>query len=271
VATLHSLYTFDKNLELFFNKKLEKDIIVKLVKNDVPITAVSSSIKELCLNNFQVRSDMINVIINGVDFEKFQSVEKSKTKLIAQYSLPQNKLIFLQVGTLSKRKNHIAVLNAFMNIDKNIRKNLLYLVVGTGEEITNLSNFVKVNELGKHVIFAGRISEEKLIDMYHLSDFFILPSTSEGLPLVFLEALAAGLPIITFDDLQGVKELYHPECMELIHGRSTKDIVEAIYRAMGRNWDKSRIKGHICSISWDSVAKKYIDCYEEIIDANRLH
>ena len=98
-----------------------------------------------------------------------------------------------------------------------------------------------------------------------ISDFFILPSTSEGLPLVFLEAIAAGIPIITFSDLNGAKDIYKPFCMELIPERSVESIINSVNRAIDRNWDKQQIVDYAKNWDWESVCEKYKSCYNEAI------
>jgi len=266
-VTLHGLYSLNPSISLYFNKRLEKDIITKLIENDILITAVSSSVKELCVNNFHIPPDKIKVVLNGVDYEKFGCVKRSKSELRKQHSLPQDKIVLLQVGTLNKRKNHIAVLRAITSMDEKNKEKIIYLVVGEGGEKSNLSNFVKENGLSKNVVFAGRVSDEKLVDMYCLSDFFILPSTSEGLPLVFLEAMAAGLPIITFKDLEGVKDIYQPYCMELVPNRSTESIIKSITHAIERSWDKQQIMRYIENWDWDSFCDEYKNCYKEVISS----
>ncbi|MCK4528889.1 glycosyltransferase family 4 protein [candidate division WOR-3 bacterium] len=265
VVTVHSLCSFDQNLRLWFNKKLEKDILIRLAEHKIPITVVSSSTKDEIVRNFGIHSDAIKVIHNGVDLEKFCSQNISKNEIRDLYNIAKDKVVLLQVATLNKLKNHIAVLQAIASMDETLKEKLLYLIVGSGGEEKHLLKFVKRKGLTKYVLFTGRFQGEKLKDMYNLSDFFILPSTSEGLPLVSLEAMAAGLPIITFDDLGYVKDIYHSGCMELIHERYTEAIITTIKRAIDRNWEKKQIMDYAKSWDWESVCEKYKSCYNEAI------
>jgi len=107
-------------------------------------------------------------------------------------------------------------------------------------------------------------TDEKLLDMYHLSDFFILPSTSEGFPLVLLEAMAAGLPIITFKDLGGVSDIYNSEYMELIPERDIESMVVTIKRAINKKWDRKKIMKLSKKWSWDFITRKYYCLYRKL-------
>jgi len=265
VVTAHGLNSLDENIKLYFSRKLEKDILLRLAEHKIPITVVSSSVRDAIVMNFGIHSDAMKVILNGVDLEKFGPQSISKNELRDRYHIPRDKIMLLQVGTINKRKNHIAVLQAIASMNSSLKEKLLYLIVGDGREKKHLSNFVKEKRLTKYVLFMGRVPDEKLWDIYQLSDIFILPSTSEGLPLVFLEAIAAGLPIITFSDLEGTTDIYQPYCMELISERSVESIIKSIKHTIDRNWDKQQIVEYANNWSWVPVCEKYKICYNEAI------
>src|SRR5205823_13994683 len=71
-----------------------------------------------------------------------------------------------------------------------------YLIVGDGPDRRRLEQ--KAHQLGveKRVVFAGRTSEEEKPDHYRLADAYVMPSSGEGFGIVFLEALACGIPVI---------------------------------------------------------------------------
>jgi glycosyltransferase involved in cell wall biosynthesis len=224
---------------------------------------VSSSIKDKVVRIFNVSPDQITIIPNGVDFQKFNNYVPSKRLLREKYHIPNDKIVILHVGTLNKLKNHIIVLKALAYMDKDLRNKLLYFVVGDGEEKKHLLDFVKKMNLESYVLFIGRVINENIQDMFNMSDFFILSSTSEGFPLVFLEAMSAGLPIITFSDLDGVSDIYHHDSMELITERSTAAIVRSINNAINRTWNKENIKKYVKDASWDAISEKYIHVYKK--------
>jgi glycosyltransferase involved in cell wall biosynthesis len=264
IVTMHGVFSLDPSITLDFKKKLEKDVFSKLKNNNSIIIAVSTQVKQQIVNNFNYPPDLITVVGNGVNLDKFHHNPYKKI-LRENENLPSGKIILIQVGSLIKRKNHIAVLEA-INSSNSLKDRLLYIIIGDGPEKDRLMKYCRNNGLNKtNVLFKGSVHNDKISKWYELSDFFILPSTSEGLPLVFLEAIASGLPIITFEDLQGVKDIYKPFLMELIKERTPESISETIIKAMGKNWDQNQISKHAKNYSWNSVVKTYTDCYKNAI------
>jgi phosphatidylinositol alpha-1,6-mannosyltransferase len=74
--------------------------------------------------------------------------------------------------------------------------NAVYIVVGEGDDRPRLKALAEQFEVADKVIFAGRIAADELPDYYRLADLFVMPSTCEGFGIVFLEAMASGIPVI---------------------------------------------------------------------------
>src|SRR5205823_1412755 len=71
-----------------------------------------------------------------------------------------------------------------------------YLVVGDGSDRVRLEQKARQLGLGGRVVFAGRISEEEKPEHYRLADAHVMPSAGGGFGIVFLEALACGIPVV---------------------------------------------------------------------------
>ena len=265
VITIH-LYSPNTNYQKksYYNKEIENFIIKYSIKNNITLNVVSNSVKKNILENLDIPKNKINVVYNGVDLEKFKFVNKVSILKLNQ-GIPTDKTIIIQVGTLNKRKNHIAVLKAFKKMDDVIKNKFLYLIVGDGPEKNNLMSFCKQNKLDSNVIFKGKVSNDKINILYSLSDFFILPSLAEGLPLVFLEAMASGLPIITFSDLEGVNDIYNSSYMELITQRSTDAVIFSIINAAKKSWNKEEISDFAKRWDWKKVSCDYMELYKKSI------
>src|SRR5205085_2975570 len=74
--------------------------------------------------------------------------------------------------------------------------NIAYLIVGDGSDRLRLEQKARQLGVAERVIFAGRISEEEKPDHYRLANAYVMPSSGEGFGIVFLEALACGIPVI---------------------------------------------------------------------------
>jgi colanic acid/amylovoran biosynthesis glycosyltransferase len=81
-------------------------------------------------------------------------------------------------------------------LEKNPRLDLEYRIIGDGQLEEQLKNLVKELNLSENVSFLGSLSQEKVIKELEKAHIFLLPSVSEALPTVILEAQAIGLPIV---------------------------------------------------------------------------
>lgn len=146
-------------------------------------------------------------------------------------------LQLLTVARLVARKNHQAVLEALVDLP-----NVLYTIVGDGPEQKNIEEEIRKLGLEDRVLLRTDVSDEELGDIYKASDIFLLPvlpdkTDVEGFGIVYLEAAAAGLPIIA-TKMRGVEEALSPDgSVQLVHPTS-----EAIAEMVRQVEDASRRK-----------------------------
>jgi glycosyltransferase involved in cell wall biosynthesis len=72
-------------------------------------------------------------------------------------------------------------------------------VVGSGDDLPRLAGLAEAQGVADCVCFQGRVSDERLAELYGAADVFVLPSGGEGFGLVYLEAMAYGKPIVAAD------------------------------------------------------------------------
>jgi phosphatidyl-myo-inositol dimannoside synthase len=70
------------------------------------------------------------------------------------------------------------------------------IIVGDGDDRSRLEEKLKSLGLSRQIIFAGKIPEHEKVSHYCLADAYVMPSHGEGFGIVFLEALACGVPVI---------------------------------------------------------------------------
>src|SRR3989338_6574666 len=141
----------------------------------------------------------LSVIPNGVDIIKFKN-QKSKIKITdlkEKLKVKNNEKVIITVSRLVK-KNGVEDLLAAMKELKDMAPELgiKLLIIGKGEQEAYLKELAKKLNLEDGVAFLGEISHNDLPPYLWISDVFVRPSLSEGLGNVFLEAMAAGVPII---------------------------------------------------------------------------
>lgn len=114
------------------------------------------------------------------------------------------RLRLIMVGRLSAEKGIAGLLEALAAVEPEVRPQLA--IVGDGPFRTDLDRSVDQLELGNDVTFLGRLAEADTLREIAVSDVLVLPSFMEGLPIVLMEALALGKPVIA-TRVAGIPEL----------------------------------------------------------------
>lgn len=128
----------------------------------------------------------------GIDWRRFAHNGLKKAECRKLLGIEENAFVLLSVGELCERKNHQAVIRALSLLKE---KKMHYYIAGYGEERENLRRLADRLGVGRQVHLVGyRMDLEK---WYCAADLSLLPSIREGLGLAGLEAMAAGLPLIT--------------------------------------------------------------------------
>jgi glycosyltransferase involved in cell wall biosynthesis len=138
-----------------------------------------------------------------------------------------SRLLF--VGRLEPEKGLAFLLHA-LAILKAQNRNVHLDIVGSGMEEENLRKLAQKLDINDRVSFHGYIAfGDTLFSYYRAADFFVLPSLSEGIPQVLLEAMAFGVPIITtqIPSVQGI--VRHKENSWLVEPGSAMALAKAIH------------------------------------------
>lgn len=148
---------------------------------------------------FKLRGEVYKIPGVGVKIDEIRDMNVNRELKRKELDIPQNSFVFISVGELIKRKNHEEEIRAFHELKND---NCMLLIAGSGVQKEYLENIIR--ELGeKRVKLLGFRSDVSAI--LHCADAFVFASRQEGLGLVGIEAMAAGLPLIT-TDIRGICE-----------------------------------------------------------------
>ncbi len=104
-------------------------------------------------------------------------------------------LIVGRLWATERYKGHDRLIDVWPSVQARVPAARL-VVVGDGDDRARLEARVAASGLGGAIRFAGRVSDETLAGLYRASAFFVMPSTSEGFGLAYLEAMRAGKPCV---------------------------------------------------------------------------
>ena len=167
-----------------------------IVRNATHVTAVSqSALDSVYPGRWQDDRTTWSVIYNGVRPSAFEK-DPDRDGVRSEFGWPADSRIVIDVARLSRQKNHRAVLEA-TKLARASDERIRLLLVGSGSMEAEIRAWIEELSLGHAcAITAGRSDVPRLL---LASDVFLFPSLWEGLPGGPLEALAAGLPVVTSD------------------------------------------------------------------------
>lgn len=136
------------------------------------------------------------VVPNCIDASGFGPGPRTP-ELLERYGLA-DRTILLTVGRLSAQeqyKGHDEVLEVLPKLATDV-PGVAYLIVGDGDDRARLEQKAEALGVADRVVFAGYIPEADKADHYRLADAFVMPGRGEGFGIVYLEALACGVPVV---------------------------------------------------------------------------
>lgn len=113
-----------------------------------------------------------------------------------EFGIPEGAFVMVTVGRIVARKATVQLVQA---LHAAARSNAHLLIVGDGPEASGVRRAAAETGLGERVHLLGQVSEERKYQALSVADIFVSASQHEGFGLVFLEAMAYGLPIICYD------------------------------------------------------------------------
>ena len=195
IAHSHNTDFQTKNL---FNKIIGDILKRPLIKYSTDYFACSEIAGEWLFGSKIVKTAKFKVIHNAVDYEKFKFNVKIRSEKRKEFNIANNEILIGNVGRFVPQKNHEFLIEIFNEILKQ-HDNYKLILVGSGDKENEIKNKVKTLGIEDKVIFAGFRNDVNLL--MQAMDIFLLPSLYEGLPVVGVEAQAAGLPLFTSKDV----------------------------------------------------------------------
>ena len=195
------------------------------------------------------------VVHNGVDTELFVPRERPS---------PGTEAAVLTVGWHNEIKDHATLLRATALLAPRLDRPLRVVLVGDGPLKSDLVRLAEELNILPQVDFFDARSQAELVPFYQTADVFCLPSLSEGLPCVALEAMACGTPIVA-SRVGGIPEVVSADTGILVPPSDPEALAMALEAALKRSWDHDTIRRHVTgAFTWDRSARQLLEVVRRV-------
>src|SRR5258708_8907597 len=226
--------------------------------------AISRSIEKLIATKY---GKPCEVIPNGVVFPDLPS-QKDR---VVDLGLEPGRYV-LTVGRLVPEKRQLDLLRAFSEAGLKGLKGWKLAIVGRIDHKNKYADLLASEAgLAENVVMTGFQSGESLRQLYAHAGLFVLPSSHEGLPIVLLEALGYGLPVLVSDIPSNLEVVSHPA-----HVFRVGDIPElsakiSVLTDLRLDAVEREALRHDCArrYDWTEIAERTSAAYDELVDAKQ--
>ena len=238
---------------------LTKLLSKSIWNNSSHIVANSNSLQETC-KKFSPNHE-IEIISNGVDTELFYP-DKNKKLITSEVQL-------LFISRLMPQKGIDILIKACNVLNKRGLTNFKLTIVGEGHLKSLMFSLIDEYNLKEKINYLGWKDLEELPEIYRKADIFILPSVMEGMSSVVLQAMASGLPIVA-SRVKGFEEVLEENVNGLFAeynnpGQFANAIEKLIESPELRGTMSTNSIEKAKKFSWENIAKKYLEFYEQTV------
>ena len=228
----------------------------------------------ICISNYVGRNlvmnghisiDKVDIVKNGIPLELFQQELTAEEWITEQrkWTIQEQETVYVYWGRLIPEKGVKELLEAFRIVSEKLPAKLL--IVGNAQfgygEKTEYDKKLEqcCEQMKRKVVFTGFVPKEKLWKILKISDIAILPSVwNEPAGLAMIEALAAGLPLIT-TDVGGIPEYVSEESAVILSW--SKDLVSDMAAAMVRLAEDKELRKQLTEHAFQNAEKYSAENY----------
>lgn len=234
---------------------LEKLLLAASVKRANHIITISEATKQDLISELKTPEDKITVIHSGY----FQPETHTEIDL---KTLNINKPYILFIGTLEPRKNIERLLEAYLQLPKDLQ-NTYQLILAGGKGWKSETLFSKISANSDKIRYLGYVNDAEILTLLKHATCFAFPSLYEGFGLPILEAMSAGCPVLTSSD---------PACVEVssnaalhVDAFSTASLADGLQTLLTNADLRQRLikQGfeNIKRFSWETAAQKHLEVF----------
>lgn len=252
-ATCHSWYSATakmKTLEYFDKRALRRFEHAVAVSEEIHQDLLATGMP----------AERLSKISNGISVPDVSAATRDAIR--SEWNLATNEKVIVQIGRLTKSKCNAILLKALATLPGDIKAKVV--LVGDGEDRAELAALARSTDVEDRVIFAGYRRDATAIMAG--ADVLAITSNKEGLPIVLLEAMAVGCPIIA-TPVGSIPEALSADSAWIVPVGDEAALARALREALGEG-QAGRVRAthakaiFLDSYSRDKMARQYLDLYD---------
>ena len=249
-------------------KRITQDIAYSVERADRIVT-ISESTKQDLIDLLHIPAEKIVIAPPGVDVDAFQNSYSADAlyRIRQQYQLPDQYILYM--GTLEPRKNIERLVQAFAQLCRmpGMEHYCLVLAGKRGWQYDTI--FAQMQQLGleDRIVCTGYVDEADKAAVYQMAEVFVFPSLYEGFGMPILEAMAAGVPVVT-SNVSSMPEVAGDAAL-LVDPLNVSELTEAIYKLLtdealrqqcvARGYERCRL------FTWERSADTLVQMYHDMM------
>ena len=253
-----SAYGYDLHDLPFRNYKWKK-IISWVLRNSDHIIVAGEALLEIA-KNFGVENSRISVIYNSYNEKIFKPIPKKHAREIL--GLPKDQKIIIAIGRLVPVKGHRYLIQAAKILTEKNPDIKIY-IVGGGKLIYALSMLISKLNLQNKVFLVGSRPHTEIPLWINAADLIALPSLNEGCPVVILESMACGKPVVC-SAVGCLPYIINDKVGILVESKNYIQLANALEEGLNRSWDYNYIREYSRRFSWKHSISRILDIYRSI-------
>ncbi|MEO3404327.1 glycosyltransferase family 4 protein [Mucilaginibacter sp. CAU 1740] len=173
----------------------------RLLNNCDKVICVSNFTKQQMISRHGINEDKCFVLNNAIDpFIQLPHVFEKPEKLLKRYGLKNDDVVIFSLTRLActeQYKGYDQVIRTLGSLKTKFPQ-IKYVLSGKydDQEYNRIQKLIAECDVNDRIILTGFVDEHELADHFLLADLFVLPSKKEGFGIVFIEAMACGLPVV---------------------------------------------------------------------------
>lgn len=232
-----------------FLRKIATKIVVK---NATTVTTVTENLAK-AMQNHGLKNRNYVVLPNVVDVNLFKPTDKHNSRV---------KIVHVSCFE-DKSKNISGLIDALAILES---RNIEYqgVLIGEGMDLEAMKAYAAEKLKQENVRFTGLLQGQALADELASGDFLVLSSNYENMPVVILEALACGLPVVS-TNVGGIKEMIDNECGILVPAKDTERLADAMQTMIeNHDYDANSLRNKVLrKYSYEAVGQFLDNIYKK--------